>query len=996
VIVVVTAPSAFATTANPTPDAGARRSATRINFPVSGTTGLSVDVGSGNALITDTLLTLPAIGQDFPIALSYNSSVWGNNAVPSSVDNAGGSGWGITGFDLRLISNVDGSKTFYGAGGLSGVFNPNGSGGFVTPAQFRADLATSGTGWKMTDHTSQQSITFNSHGRATKVTDRNGNDISLTYNGSGYPASITSNRGPSAGRTATITTTGGRITGLSQTSGTLSRSITIGWTSLGHLGSITDTVSGVTSFSSGGGGDTGQVVVITNPKSATTTLGFTSGKVSSVAQTNPSSHGGAGTSTTRLTYPSSTQTLLADPTTNQSSSVASVPHTTYTINADDLVTAAQDPNGNSQSQSYVSTNNIASTTPAAPSSGSTINYTYGANSGESLTQVASPTGATTSAAYTNTGVAAYLPSSSTDSASNTLNYTYDGVGNQLTSAQGTSGPQAVLTYNADGTVATSASPGAGTGVNTAYGYNTNHDLTSITPPSGTSLGSRASTWDGFGRLATATDGRGNTSTYTYDDADRITKIHSSASGMTDVDYTYDALNRATLRVDASGTTTYTYDDLNHPTSVVNTAGGGTVSYSYDLAGALATQTTGAGTTTYTYDNTHLLTSMSYPQSGGTNTTYFANDANGRRTDTWLQSNSAHTAWTAHTQFSYDSAGRVKTVMAENGPATSPTVTMNETLCYAAGSTPPSCPTTATADRANIAWLSDSVTGETSKYTYNADNRLSGVTVTGGGNPRTYTYGYDAAGNRTSSSVTGTSPTSQTLTYNAANQITSTGYSYDGAGNLTAWPGHAATYNGFQQQKTTVNGGVTTTYTYAGANQNELVSQATSGGNTYAYTYGRSDSNGLPQIERIDVSTLTGYIFHDNTGLPVMIQPNSGSTCLYAYDGIGSPIAVSTSASTTSYALQFDPYGAATRVDGGGSTGTWQENPYMYQGGIQDRATGNIKFGQRWYNTGTGAWTQQDSVNEPLSPGTANRYVYAAGLSEKRCVRSGPTEGTGRV
>lgn len=53
------APPAGAVTANPAPAAGARRSATRLPFGVSGTANLSVDVGTGNALFTDQLLTLP-------------------------------------------------------------------------------------------------------------------------------------------------------------------------------------------------------------------------------------------------------------------------------------------------------------------------------------------------------------------------------------------------------------------------------------------------------------------------------------------------------------------------------------------------------------------------------------------------------------------------------------------------------------------------------------------------------------------------------------------------------------------------------------------------------------------------------------------------------------------------------------------------------------------------------------------------------------------------
>jgi len=45
---------------------------------------------------------------------------------------------------------------------------------------------------------------------------------------------------------------------------------------------------------------------------------------------------------------------------------------------------------------------------------------------------------------------------------------------------------------------------------------------------------------------------------------------------------------------------------------------------------------------------------------------------------------------------------------------------------------------------------------------------------------------------------------------------------------------------------------------------------------------------------------------------------------------------------------------------------------------QDRTTGYIKFGARWYDPATVTWTQQDIYNTPLSPGNANRYLYAGG------------------
>jgi RHS repeat-associated protein len=54
-----------------------------------------------------------------------------------------------------------------------------------------------------------------------------------------------------------------------------------------------------------------------------------------------------------------------------------------------------------------------------------------------------------------------------------------------------------------------------------------------------------------------------------------------------------------------------------------------------------------------------------------------------------------------------------------------------------------------------------------------------------------------------------------------------------------------------------------------------------------------------------------------------------------------------------------------------------QNPYAFKAGINDRASGLVKFGYRWYNPVTGTWTQQDTLDSPLDPGNANRYGFAA-------------------
>ena len=150
---VAAAPPAAAATANPAPTAGARHNATRLPFTVSGTANLGVDVGTGNALFSDQLLTLPGVTGDVPVVLSFNQALLFSQ-VPSAVTGTTGSGWSLTGFDQRLVANSDGSVTFYGPAGLTGAFTKTSTGAYVTPAQFRATLAVvSGGGWTLTDTT---------------------------------------------------------------------------------------------------------------------------------------------------------------------------------------------------------------------------------------------------------------------------------------------------------------------------------------------------------------------------------------------------------------------------------------------------------------------------------------------------------------------------------------------------------------------------------------------------------------------------------------------------------------------------------------------------------------------------------------------------------------------------------------------------------------------------------------------------------------------------
>lgn len=96
----------------------------------------------------------------------------------------------------------------------------------------------------------------------------------------------------------------------------------------------------------------------------------------------------------------------------------------------------------------------------------------------------------------------------------------------------------------------------------------------------------------------------------------------------------------------------------------------------------------------------------------------ATDAQGRRTDTWLQASTDRTAWKAHNHTTYDTTGRITRITARAGQGdTDNTIVVDLSYCYAAGTIPGTCTTGTTADRSTIQWMKDDVSGATTAYTY---------------------------------------------------------------------------------------------------------------------------------------------------------------------------------------------------------------------------------------------------------------------------------------
>ena len=945
---------------------GSRPGATRLPIPVSDTVNVAVDIGTGNLSVTIGALNLSGINGDASLGMVYNSR------STDTVSSFTSPRWNLALASAGTLSTTSKGVLFTSGDGYSALFTPvtGSTTAFAPPAGVKADLAKTSTGYTLTSRTTAEVQTFDVDGRAISLADRNGNTTNLAYNGN-KPTKVVGTRASEAARTATVSygSANGLVEKISQTVGNATRSASFSKDQYSNnMVSYKDLNGKSTSFGYSGG-------LLTRITSATgSTVKFSyddKSRVTKIEQVADTA-GSPGTSATRLSYVSATQTLLAGPNTDQTAAINAVPRTTYTLDGTGRVTNVVDAAGRTQSKTYTADFDTLTATQGTGASAGTTTNTYGANAGQSLTASGSATGATGKAEYGNTaGNTKYLATSSTDDAGNKSTYTFNGAGNMLSSSDALAAT-AALTYNSDGTVATAQAPGNGTNT-TKYTYNADHQLTRLTPVTGSSLAAKDFTYDEWGRTKTATDGRGNTTTYAYDALGRIlTQDFSDGTGK--ITYTYDAVGRTTQRVDASGTTSYGYDQLGRLTSRSNTAGGGAISYGYDKASNLVSKTDSRGTTNYEFDTAGVPTALKYTYNGVEKTLAFGVDDRGRRTDSWMQSSKDRTVWAAHTHTDYDTAGKITRVTAQTGPNnTDNTPVMDLTYCYTAGTTAPTCTPNPASDRTKVQWVKDNLSGAISSYTYDKAGRLTKAVVTGGPSPATYTYTYDARGNRrTAGGPSGT----QNLAVNAANQITTTGYTFDGAGNLTADPSGTYQYNGAQQMTTATVGGKPYTYKYAGAAQNELLSQTTPKG-TYQLTYGRTDAQGQPVIEQLKKDNLTAYIEHDPvTGEPLMLRTSSGMQSLYVYDGTGNPAALLTSGEYVAFAYAYDPYGKPTLTEDSGGLGVPQ-NPYTFKIGLQDRATGWVKYGQRWYNPGIGRWTQMDTLDAPLDPANANRYGYAA-------------------
>ncbi len=430
---------------------------------------------------------------------------------------------------------------------------------------------------------------------------------------------------------------------------------------------------------------------------------------------------------------------------------------------------------------------------------------------------------------------------------------------------------------------------------TTYTYDNLNRVTSRTDPL-----QRVETYeyDAFGSLKKSTDRRGKVTSYVYDNLYRLTFVGFGTTGdpgnpsyESSITYTYNTAGRLTQVVDSvSGSSTFGYDNFDRLTS--KTTAQGTINYSYDSAGQRTGMTVvGQPAVTYTYDNANRLTQVTQ----GANSVAFSYDtlsrlisitrSNGIIVEHSYDAGSNLTGITfkkdatalGNLTYEYDAAGK-RTKMGGTFARTGLPQSMTSTAYNALNQLTQIGTATLTYDN-NGNLTSDG----TNTYTWNARNQLASMSGPG----LTASFQYDASGNRVAKTINGVS----------------TNYLYDGANIVQELSGTTPTANllnsGVDKVLTRADGtgartpltdaqGSTlalvddagtlqTQYTYDPFGNTTLSGQANA--NSSKYTGREDDGTGLYYYRaRYYSSSLQRFISQDPIGF------NSGDTNLYAYVG----------------------------------------------------------------------------------------------------------------
>jgi RHS repeat-associated protein len=580
------------------------------------------------------------------------------------------------------------------------------------------------------------------------------------------------------------------------------------------------------------------------------------------------------------------------------------------------------------------------------------------------------------------------PDGNAGASGHTTTYCYDKSLRVLKTTDG-NGHNRSSTYNSNGDVlsytsATSAAYGY------AYDMTDNRPLTASDPKSdGTSGGLNTTlAYDdtNHGLLTdpvhwlphTSTDSQGNTQTYSYDSAGRVTGVDNGLTPPTgqahNLVITPNSDGTVASTKDGDGNqTSYSYDSSGDLIGTSQPTKSGTnvnESFTHNSNGQLATATDGRGfKATYTYDGLDRITNIQYSQNGtNTSSVAYTDDENGNilsRTDGTGQTTYTYDRVNRLTQeslpgsrtntYTYDDSGNLKTLVDAGGTTTYAYDGANNVCWVLSGSSANACA---------------SVPSGATSFTYYNDNERkdtnypNGVKMTGT---------FDGPGRMTEIKAVKTSTSTVLTDFNYSYTIPS-----GQCGKTSSTPSNAV-------YSVTDKSGVTTSYCYDQLNRVLSATQPTGTGNhSYSYTY---DGAGNVLSSTKDGVT-TSYGYGANELCWSFIGTPSSNACgtvptgatTYSYDS-----SLNLTSSTAGLSLSYNDKNQTTSMtdlSGGSSSGT-----IAYAGPNQFERTGygstaltNNVLGVGVEKTGTSStyYTRDNHgtlISEKLPTGSTYYYTF---------------------
>jgi RHS repeat-associated protein len=463
----------------------------------------------------------------------------------------------------------------------------------------------------------------------------------------------------------------------------------------------------------------------------------------------------------------------------------------------------------------------------------------------------------------------------------------------------------------------------------------------------------------------------------YDSFLRRNSVQSSRNAVTlsNQTYGYDTSSRLSTVTSGSSTATYAY----YPTSgLLNTTtftGGTSFARAYDGQGRVQTITNtpgGGGATSYTYAYNNLGQRTQVTREDNSYWSYLYNDRGELTSGKKYWADTTPVA-AQQTEFTYDNIGNRSTAKA-GGDASGAnlrlgTYTPTSLNQYSQRTVPGAVDVVGTANSTATVTVNNQATYRKDTYFQKAlalDNSAAPV----------YTQ-INVVGAKSNAGTNGEDAVSQQSGYAYLAKATEL-YTYDADGNLTSdgrwnyvWnaENRLVSMTAITAAPTVAKRRLEFTYDYIGRRVQKRVFAWNAGTSTYQLqAINKFIYHGWNLLAELDVNNalIRSYTWGPE-GLVLINE--AGNSYIPGYDGNQNVTSlVKTSNGTIAATYEYDPFGQTLQA-----TGEYVgKNPFKFSTQYEDRETGLIYYGYRYYNPQTGRWTSRDPAAEA---GGVNLYAF---------------------